>query len=457
MNETDAAATFTEDKRILLENTFYDAEESRMSDPLKSLHLFERCVVLVKDVSGQDVLRWQWKSLEQVVLLRAKLRVDSKLIVEAFSELLTHMNKVTPNEVNDTINNILDVVSGLPQQSMDNADSQKNLDELYDIALEKLKSGNNERLWFNANLKRGKSFLNRGEYDRLANVLKELHASKSVNDPINKGSYFLEVYALEIAMYSATKEKQKMRETYSKTQALSAAIQDPRIMGGIHESGGKMYMEEGLWGKAYDEFFAGFRHMQEAGDSRAKQCLKLVVLANMLAVSTINPFDSREAKVYQNDEEIKAMLNLRTAFENSDIKEFERVLRDPKSGITSDPFINKYTSSLLKNIRSATLVHIVRPYNRIRLTFLGREVGINEKEAEDLVAQLILDGKIEGRIDQQGGLLDLSAGAHGTASSKKYAELESWIRSTSTVTQDLYARVISFGGPATSSKYESQA
>ncbi len=33
--------------------------------------------------------------------------------------------------------------------------------------------------------------------------------------------------------------------------------------------------------------------------SRAKVMLKYVVLANMLALSDINPFDSREAKVYQ--------------------------------------------------------------------------------------------------------------------------------------------------------------
>jgi hypothetical protein len=38
---------------------------------------------------------------------------------------------------------------------------------------------------------------------------------------------------------------------------------------------------------------------QEAGNARARDCLKYVVLANILAQSNINPFAAREAKVYQ--------------------------------------------------------------------------------------------------------------------------------------------------------------
>jgi COP9 signalosome complex subunit 2 len=418
--------------KIQLENTFYEAEDAKNADPNKSLGLFEQVLNLAKQAGDKDV-RWQWKALEQIILLRAKLSKDPATIVSAFTELLSHMNQVTPNEVNETINNILDVLSSLARQA--------SLDELYEMALQKLKASNQERLWFNANLKRGKAFLARGEYDKLEGVVRELRDSSSAREDVNKGTYLLEVYALEIAMYGARRDTKRLREAYSKTQALSAAIQDPRIMGGIHETGGKMYMEEGRWQEAYDEFYAGFRHMQEAGDFRAKQCLKLVVLANMLAVSNINPFDSREAKVYQNDEEIKSMLALRTAFESSDIKEFERVLRDPKSGIASDPFISRFTAALLRNIRLATLQRLVKPYNRITLAYLGKDIGVSAEEAEELVVQLILDGKVDGRIDQQQGLLDLTGSSRTVSTSKKYAALSSWAKSTLTVSNDLNSAI----------------
>jgi COP9 signalosome complex subunit 2 len=52
------------------------------------------------------------------------------------------------------------------------------------------------------------------------------------------------------------------------------------------------------------------------------------VLANMLMLSEINPFDSTEAKPYKNDSEIVAMTNLVSAYGDGDIKTFEKILKD---------------------------------------------------------------------------------------------------------------------------------
>ena len=40
-----------------------------------------------------------------------------------------------------------------------------------------------------------------------------------------------------------------------------------------------------------------------------------MVLANMLSLSDINPFDSREAKVFKDEKEITAMVELRAAYD----------------------------------------------------------------------------------------------------------------------------------------------
>lgn len=47
--------------------------------------------------------------------------------------------------------------------------------------------------------------------------------------------------------------------------------------------------------------------------------LKYVILASILSGSEINYSGTREAKVYKEDPEIIAIMNLRTAFENNDI------------------------------------------------------------------------------------------------------------------------------------------
>lgn len=47
----------------------------------------------------------------------------------------------------------------------------------------------------------------------------------------------------------------------------------------------------------------------------------------MLLKSAINPFDSQEAKPYKNDSEIRAMTDLISAFQNNNMKDFEKIFQ----------------------------------------------------------------------------------------------------------------------------------
>ena len=104
-------------------------------------------------------------------------------------------------------------------------------------------------------------------------------------DDSSKGTSLLEAYALEISLCAATRDARRMKRIYPRTLNLNAAVADPRIMGVIREEGGRMHMRDANFAEAYNEFYAGFRAYQEAGNSRAKDCLKYVVLANMLVRS----------------------------------------------------------------------------------------------------------------------------------------------------------------------------
>ena len=72
--------------------------------------------------------------------------------------------------------------------------------------------------------------------------------------------------------------------------------------------------------------------------------MKYLVLANMLMKSGINPFDSQEAKPYKNDPEILAMTNLVSAYQNNDISEFEKILKQNRKNIMEDPFIRYFAN-----------------------------------------------------------------------------------------------------------------
>lgn len=73
-----------------------------------------------------------------------------------------------------------------------------------------------------------------------------------------------------------------MQQLYLKALSIKSAIPHPRIMGIIHECGGKMHMAERQWADAAMDFFEAFKNYDEAGTHRRIQCLKLV------SVNTLN-------------------------------------------------------------------------------------------------------------------------------------------------------------------------
>lgn len=60
---------------------------------------------------------------------------------------------------------------------------------------------------------------------------------------------------------------------------------------------------------------------------RRVQCLKYLVLANMLMESLVDPFDAQEAKPYKNDSQVLAMTDLVQAYQRNDISAFEKILK----------------------------------------------------------------------------------------------------------------------------------
>ena len=124
------------------------------------------------------------------------------------------------------------------------------------------------------------------------------------------------------------------------------------------------------------------------------------MLANLLNLSQINPFSAPETASYKNDPQILAMTDLVATYENNDIKGFERILNNNKESIMDDKYISMYIQDLLKNIRAQVLAKLLKPYTRVKLSFISQELNVGAVEAEQLLVMLILDEKIRGKIDQ---------------------------------------------------------
>ena len=141
------------------------------------------------------------------------------------------------------------------------------------------------------------------------------------------------------------------------------------------------------------------------------------------------------------------MTDLVDAYQRREVHSAERILRgersrtciaepdpyrgdstDNQSTIMSDAFIRSYIGELLRSLRTQYLIDLIKPYTRLELSFLakvlitslfmaskrqlmmylvGQQLNVQVQEVEDLLIGLILEGKVEGRIDQVGMRLEL--------------------------------------------------
>ncbi|OMO53350.1 hypothetical protein CCACVL1_28692 [Corchorus capsularis] len=404
-----------EEQDVDIENQYYNSKGLVETDPEGALAGFAEVVSMEPEKA-----EWGFKALKQTVKLYYRLGSYKKMM-DAYREMLTYIKSaVTRNYSEKCINNIMDFVSGSASQNFGL------LQEFYQTTLKALEEAKNERLWFKTNLKLCKIWFDMGEYGRMNKILKELHKScqrEDGTDDQKKGSQLLEVYAIEIQMYTETKNNKKLKQLYQKALAIKSAIPHPRIMGIIRECGGKMHMAERQWAEAATDFFEAFKNYDEAGNQRRIQCLKYLVLANMLMESEVNPFDGQEAKPYKNDPEILAMTNLIAAYQRNEIIEFEKILKSNRRTIMDDPFIRNYIEDLLKNVRTQVLLKLIKPYTRIRIPFISKELNVPEKDVEQLLVSLILDNRIDGHIDQVNRLLERGDRSKGM---KKYTAIDKW-------------------------------
>src|SRR5438045_3111453 len=214
----------------------------------------------------------------------------------------------------------------IEKSSESDKEAVKCMEDFYSQTLQSFQSTNNERLWLKTNIKLAKLHLDQKDYDAVVQKVRELHRAcelpDGTDDP-SKGTYSLEIYALEIQMYAETKNNKQLKRLYQRALKVKSAVPHPKIMGIIRECGGKMHMSEENWKDAQSDFFESFRNYDEAGSLQRIQVLKYLVLTTMLMKSDINPFESQETKPYKGDARISAMTDLVDAYQRDDIHQCE--------------------------------------------------------------------------------------------------------------------------------------
>ena len=436
-----------DEAEIEIENLYYASKEVALSDVAKGIEGFRRVLALEKSPGV-----WGWKALKKICKIyidrgRTSTCNNENEFLKVYEQLLSFFQKdaVPPSTGEKGLNSILSKIASRTASSGAVGTSEQGasvFERLYSLTLRAARLANNERLWVKTSLKLGMLQYQLHNFDRLRMVLKELNDTRQKGEGIDtwQGGYVLELSALQILLYTEEKDNRKLKSLYERSLTVRSAIPHPRTLGIIRECGGKMHMREKRWEDARRDFFEAFKCYDEAGDISRIKCLKYLVLSNMLMESKINPFSSQEAKSYESNVEIQAMTMLVKAYEDNKIVEFERILRQNNAAIMNDPFIKLYINDLLRTVRGKVLMKAVKPYHSVLLSYLAQELQIPVVALENLLRSLIVDGKIDGKIDR----VKLALIMTPNADNAKDTSIHHWAKSLLSIKQSLQNNIHPF-------------
>lgn len=263
-----------DDPNIKKENGYYEAkgyvEERKITEASEE---FEKVIDLDKDPKPSE---WTFKSMKQLtkLYLRAsstsnsssisssneessdevsqQQKQNAERVVYHYSRLLKCIadGAVTQNRAEKGINGLLDKVSSQTHNhhmARSQTDHHRHLArDVYVATIDTFnpRTGKfpNERLWFKTNLKLGQLYYELNNISKLQAVIKDLmtlhHPPSNNTGNMDVGTSrseaktsetnLMEIYALQIQLYSKLKDNKKLREVFNRAMSIQGGIPHPR-------------------------------------------------------------------------------------------------------------------------------------------------------------------------------------------------------------------------------------
>lgn len=404
-------------KRIDYENMYYSAKAAKEEDIQDAITQFE-LVIQLPVPSNQSDLEYLFKSIKQLLKLYHHSNQFDK-----FTDLLPKLFEILP-QLNDKSYGEESITKLISHYDKSKSDTQF-LTSLFDNIIKGVISTYQQpflshgrvipqdRLWINLNLRRASLIIRNNSKEEALTLLKSLQQICENSSETIKGSYMLEIIALQIRLYSEKPQDfEALKRLYHMSFEINSAVPHPKIMGIVKECGGEIYMKQANYYKASNEFYESFKNYDELGDERRIQMLKKLMISNMLSETEINPFHSKEFQSFVKLPELQEFLELHQSFVDVDIAKFNDLI-DNHSSIFDVCFADSYVEELKTIIQSKTIVKLSNYYNSLELSYLSELLRCDIPILYTHVLKLISSGKmINLKINFEQDILEIKEDDH---------------------------------------------
>lgn len=218
----------------------------------------------------------------------------------------------------------------------------------------------------------------------------------------------VELQLLETQVYLALRNiaKSKASLTSARTSA-NAIYTDPLTQANLDNLSGILQAEDKDYKTAFSYFYEAFEGYSGQEDPRAITTLKYLLLSKiMLNLSDdIESLLTNKSVIKYAGRDIDAMKAIATAYSNRSLKEFEQALDTYGKELSSDQFIRSHFSALYDTLLEQNLVKVIEPFSCVEISHIAEIIGLDARQVEGKLSQMILDKVFFGVLDQGNGWL----------------------------------------------------
>ncbi|GIX61239.1 proteasome subunit [Babesia caballi] len=143
--------------------------------------------------------------------------------------------------------------------------------------------------------------------------------------------------------------------------------------------------------------------LARADERKLVQALKYLLLTVIITGRNdemVALLGAKNRQRFMNHVEVRMMRGISACYKNSSLVDFEALLGEYRQVILMDPVLQQEITRLYEALLERNITRLLQPYSVVEIAFVARKLSLPQGKVEKKLAEMILDGKLRGTIDQ---------------------------------------------------------